>query len=128
MHTKALARLPNAYAPFSNFHVASCIFTKNQNYSTGVNVENSSYGLSVCAESAAISNMICQGDSLIESILVISDGDVLSVPCGACRQKIYEFSTADTIIYVGNKLTIFKSFTIKDLLPEPFKLFNKSGS
>lgn len=61
MISKAKAVLPNAYAPYSNYHVAACICCDDDSFHTGVNVENASYGLTICAESAAICQMITAG-------------------------------------------------------------------
>jgi cytidine deaminase len=112
--------LSNAYAPYSKFPVACCIRTKENNLYIGVNVENGSYGLAACAESSAICNMVSSGEQQIDSIVILAGNNQLCPPCGACRQKIHEFSAAETLIHLCNKDSILKSLTITELLPLAF--------
>ncbi|KTD36214.1 cytidine deaminase [Legionella nautarum] len=121
MISKAKAVLPNAYAPYSNYHVAACICCDDDSFSTGVNVENASYGLTICAESAAICQMITAGKKKIKSLVVLNGTNSLCPPCGACRQRIAEFSTAETMIHLCNHHSLIKSITIDELLPIAFK-------
>lgn len=118
----AVSALPNAYAPYSKFLVASCIHTDNDNFYTGVNVENASYGLTTCAESSAICSMVGAGEKQIKSIVVLAGNNQLCPPCGSCRQKIFEFSTSDTMVHLCNKDTILRSISIDELLPLAFHL------
>ncbi|MCL9684258.1 cytidine deaminase [Legionella maioricensis] len=120
MISEAYKALPNAYAPYSQFKVASCICTDKNNLYTGVNVENGSYGLTNCAESSAICNMVLAGEQRIKSIVILADNHLPCSPCGACRQRIHEFSTADTVVHLCNENTIFQSLTIDKLLPLAF--------
>jgi len=112
--------LPSAYAPYSKFKVASCICTDQNNLYTGVNVENGSYGLTTCAEQSAICNMILEGEQRIKSIVVMSENNLLCPPCGACRQRIHEFSTPETIVHLCNATSVLQSLTIDELLPLAF--------
>ncbi|CEG56804.1 cytidine deaminase [Legionella fallonii] len=120
MIKEAYKALPNAYTPYSQFKVASCICTDKGNLYTGVNVENGSYSLSICAESSAICHMIAAGEQKIKSIVVVAHNNLLCPPCGACRQRIHEFSTADTMVYLCNEKTVFQSLSIDQLLPLAF--------
>lgn len=120
MIDKAQHALANAYAPYSHFSVASCIYTDKGNLYTGVNVENASYGLSNCAESSAICAMVSAGEKRIKSIVILAGNDLLCPPCGACRQKIKEFSDEDTIVHLCNKNSVLRSLKIIDLLPLAF--------
>jgi cytidine deaminase len=120
MILNACAALPNAYAPYSQFTVGSCICTDNDNLYTGVNIENSSYGLTTCAEASAICAMVSSGEQRIKSIVVLAGNNQLCSPCGSCRQKIYEFSTPQTMIHLCNKNTLVRSISIDELLPLAF--------
>lgn len=40
MIKNAREALPNAYSPYSNYRVASCICTEDDSLFTGVNIEN----------------------------------------------------------------------------------------
>lgn len=120
MIKEAHQKLTHAYAPYSQFKVASCICTDKDNLYTGVNVENSSYSLSICAESAAICHMVLAGEQRIKSIVVLANNNLLCTPCGACRQRIHEFSTPETMIHLCNENTVFQSLSIDKLLPLAF--------
>lgn len=120
MIAKACKVLPFAYAPYSKFSVASCICTDKDNLYTGVNVENSSYGLTACAEQSAICNMVSAGEQRIKSIVILAGTNLLCSPCGACRQRIKEFSTPNTIVHLCNATSIFQSLTVAELLPLAF--------
>ncbi|CAM2875156.1 cytidine deaminase [Legionella worsleiensis] len=114
--------LKNAYAPYSKYHVGCCICTIDDKLYTGVNVENGSYGLTICAEGSAICNMITAGDRLIKKVVILSSDNLLCPPCGACRQRIHEFSTPDTMIYLCNKDSILCEMTINELIPLAFDI------
>lgn len=120
MIAKAHTALPHAYAPYSRFTVASCIYTVQGNLYTGVNIENSSFGLTLCAETSAICNMVSAGERQIKSIVVLAGNNQLCSPCGACRQRIHEFSTSETLIHLCNKDSVFHSMTVDQLLPLAF--------
>lgn len=112
--------LVKAYAPYSRFTVASCICTTNNKLYTGVNIENGSYGLSLCAEACAICNMIISGEKKIKAMVILAGSNELCPPCGACRQRIHEFSSTETMIYLCNKDKILKNLPINELLPLAF--------
>jgi cytidine deaminase len=120
MIQKASDALANAYAPYSHFHVASCICTDSNHLYTGVNIENASYGLTLCAEACAICAMVSQGEQGIKSMVILSGNNELCSPCGACRQRIHEFSTKETLIHLCNKDSVLKTLTIDELLPLAF--------
>jgi cytidine deaminase len=114
--------LKNAYAPYSNYHVSACIRCEDDTLYTGVNVENCSYGLTICAESSAICQMIAEGRQQIKSIVIMSGDNALCAPCGACRQRIHEFSTPNTTIYLCNQEAVLQTTSIEELLPLAFRL------
>ena len=110
----------NAYAPYSKFQVGAAIATQSGAIYSGGNVENASYPVGVCAEASAISAMINAGERAISAILVIGEGAELVTPCGACRQRIFEFSIETTRIHVAGPEGVRRSFFIDDLLPHAF--------
>jgi len=120
MIADAHSALVNAYAPYSKFTVAACIRTDKDNLYTGVNVENGSYGLTSCAETSAICTMVSSGERHIKSIVVLAGNNQLCPPCGSCRQKIFEFSSPETLVYLCNKDSIIRSIRIDELLPLAF--------
>lgn len=114
--------LANAYAPYSNFAVAACLITPDQQIFTGCNHENASYALTVCAETAAIAAMVTAGYTQISEIVVMAKNQVICPPCGACRQRIAEFAKPTTLVHLCNKSSVQKTYTIAELLPQAFAL------
>ncbi|MFD2207436.1 cytidine deaminase [Kiloniella antarctica] len=112
--------MTKAHAPYSKFNVGSVIVSTDGKFYSGCNVENAAYPLGVCAEAGAISAMIQNGSKGIHEIYVMGAGDALVTPCGGCRQKIREFSTANTRIHICGPEGLRQSFTIEDLLPFSF--------
>ena len=110
----------NAYAPFSNFHVGAALLAKDGRIFTGVNVENSSYGATICAERTAMVKAISEGCREFEAIAIAGNGGT-SWPCGICRQFMYEFCPQIRVISGENEDEL-KVYTLKELLPEGFKL------
>jgi cytidine deaminase len=120
MISKAHQMLAHSYSPYSKFKVACCICTDKNNLYTGVNVENKSYSLTVCAETSALSAMIAAGEYSIKSVVILAGTNEICSPCGACRQRIYEFSKPDTVIHLCTKESLECSMTIHELLPKAF--------
>lgn len=110
----------NSYSPYSKFKVGASILTNKDNIYSGCNVENASYSVCTCAEENAISTMVANGETTIKELLVITDTETGSAPCGACRQRILEFSNNDTIIHIANTQEITKSIKMTDLIPHSF--------
>ena len=110
----------NAYAPFSNFHVGAALLAKDGAVYTGVNIENSSYGATICAERTAMVKAISEGCREFEAIAIAGNGGT-SWPCGICRQFMYEFCPEIRVISGENEDEL-RSYTLKELLPEGFKL------
>ena len=118
---QALKARENAYAPYSHYSVGAAIYTQSGKIYSSCNVENISFPCGVCAEAGAISAMIAGGDTKIKTILVVSDGDNLVYPCGACLQRIAEFADEKTEICLADTQKIHKTYTLKELLPHCFK-------
>lgn len=118
---KAFVAMNNAYAPYSNYHVGSCVLTKDGNTFLGANIENASYGATNCGERSAIFAAYSNGyrkDDIV-AIAIVSDGKMLAAPCGICRQVLSELLNDTTPIILSNRLET-KIMTINDLLPMRF--------
>jgi cytidine deaminase len=101
--------------------VGAAIETQNGYTFTGCNVENAAYPVGTCAESGAISAMIAGNERKIKHIVIVGTGSGACFPCGACRQRIFEFSDKDTLIHVGSETGLITTpFTIATLLPHSF--------
>jgi cytidine deaminase len=115
----ALAARENAHAPFSNFRVGAAIEDVTGRIHTGCNVENATYGLTLCAERVALFKAISEGAREFRRIGVAADTDVLTPPCGACRQILWEFC-GDIEIVLVNPRGASETLQLKDLFPRPF--------
>lgn len=118
----------NAYAIYSGFAVGASLLTADGQIVVGCNVENASYGLTICAERAAMCSAVSAGHTDIVAACVSLTGD--PVPCGTCRQFLYEFNPQMLILLDnpesapadGSRLKPPESVLLKDLLPRAFFL------
>ncbi len=124
LRQRAIAAARNAYAPYSHFRVGAAVLLEDGSIVTGCNVENASYRLTTCAEQTAIASAVAQhGPHIrIRAVVVVNLNDTASQPCGACRQTIHEFSTADTEIFYPGEDNTLTHATMHDLLPAAFRL------
>ena len=115
----ALRARENAHAPFSNFKVGAALEDEQARVFTGCNVENATYGLTVCAERVAVFKAISEGARKFRRIVVAADTNVLTPPCGACRQILWEFC-GDIEVTLVNLEGKTESIRMKELFPRPF--------
>ena len=113
----------NAHAPYSGFPVGAALLTADGTVFTGVNVENASVGLSVCAERNAIAKAISEGASNFVRMAIVTDAAEPTMPCGVCRQVIWEFShDLELVVEARDGARIVA--TIGELFPKPFTSYN----
>lgn len=112
----------NAHVPYSKFRVGAALLDDKGRVFTGCNVENSSYGGTVCAERNAIGTMVASGGKSFTDIVVVTDLEKGTPPCGICRQVLAEFAAdpSSVKIHLANHKGVQKSFTLAQLLPEAF--------
>ena len=113
----------NAYAPFSDFRVGAALLAGSDRVYTGVNVENSSYGGTVCAERTAFVKAISEGEREFRALAVAASGGE-ALPCGICRQFMYEFEPELDVI-TGEDEENLRVQKLSDLLPGGFRLEKK---
>lgn len=109
----------NAHAPYSNFRVGAALRSTSGRIFSGCNVENASYGLTMCAERVAIFKALSEGERGFSALAVVTDADILTPPCGACRQLIWEFC-GDIPVTIANLKGQTDVMQMKDLFPRPF--------
>ena len=109
-----------AYAPYSKFPVGVAVLADSGQIYTGCNVENASYGGTVCAERNAIAAAIVAGERKFSALMVYTPQQMLTPPCGICRQVIAEFFTPDAPIASCNHLQQQQQWTLGELLPSAF--------
>lgn len=119
---KAFEVMEKAYAPYSKYHVGACIKTTDGKYHVGANIENASYGLTNCAERSALFHVYSLGyrQDDIESMAVVTRGNTLGSPCGACRQVMAELLKNDTPVVIANTSSQAMITNIAELLPFSF--------
>jgi cytidine deaminase len=109
-----------AYAPYSKFHVGASALTTDGNIVNGCNVENASYGLTICAERNCISHAVVNGEQQFQVIVIYTEQEKLTPPCGACRQVIAEFFEQSAPVIAVNHKNEQQVWTVQQLLPDAF--------
>lgn len=116
--------LERAYAPYSNYRVGAAVLTEQGSIVTGCNVENASFGLTNCAERTAVFSAVCEGSTQIVAVAVVTDGESVPYPCGACRQVLNEFTKPHCPVLVARaaELDDVEWLSMEELLPRAFLL------
>ena len=109
-----------AYAPYSKFPVGVAVLASSGKIYSGCNVENASYGGTICAERNAIAAAVVAGERAFDALMVYTPQEMLTPPCGICRQVIAEFFTPDSPVASCNHLGQQQSWTLSELLPSAF--------
>jgi cytidine deaminase len=110
----------HAYAPYSGFPVGAALLAEDGRVFTGCNVENASFGLTNCAERVAVGKSVSEGARAYRAIAVVGpDDDAPCAPCGACRQVLYEFGGAWTLV-TPDGAGGARTATVASLLPGAF--------
>ena len=121
LHAAAKKAMALCHAPYSKFPVGAAILAEDGNVYTGANIENLAFPEGWCAETTAISHMVMGGAKKIVEIAVIAEKLALCPPCGGCRQRIKEFASPDTKIYLCDDAGVKKTMTMEELLPHSFE-------
>ncbi len=114
----------NAYAPYSKFSVGAALLSRSGKIYTGANLENSSFDQTVCAERVALYKAVSAGEKKFKKIAIVAQGAKPVTPCGICRQTLFEFSPELEVVCANLKGKV-KKYTLKQLLPHPFKYEKK---
>ena len=114
---KAIEMRSQALAPYSNYKVGAAILTESGKIFGGCNIENSSYSLTICAERVALFKAVSEGETKFKALSVSTNN--AGMPCGACRQVIWDICGNIPILICNNNKLITKTESIR-LLPMPF--------
>ena len=114
---KAIEMRSQALAPYSNYKVGAAVLTESGKIFGGCNIENSSYSLTICAERVAIFKAVSEGETKFKALSVSTNN--AGMPCGACRQVIWDICGNIPILICNNNKLITKTESIR-LLPMPF--------
>ncbi|HEY2383711.1 MAG TPA: cytidine deaminase [Terriglobia bacterium] len=111
-----------ALAPYSGFKVGAALRTKDGRIFSGCNIENVSYGLSVCAERVALWKALSEGAREFSGLAIVTDAGVVTPPCGACRQLLWEYC-GDIPVHLHSLKGLDEEHRLAALLPFPFDRF-----
>lgn len=116
----AWAAREHAHAPYSGFRVGAALLTTEGSIMGGCNVENASFPLCACAEHGAILAAVAAGmiPGSPVALVVVTERERLTPPCGACRQILMEFSDHLPILLANRRERSLHH--LSDLLPEAF--------
>lgn len=108
-----------SYSPYSDFRVGAALLSKSGKVYVGANIENAAYSVACCAERVALYSAIMSGEKDFEAIAVTSDSNMITTPCGVCRQALFEFSPKMDVISSNNDLE-YESKKLSAMLPGGF--------
>jgi cytidine deaminase len=119
----AFQALKNAYAPYSGYKVGAAAECADGEVFLGCNIENAAYGGTICAERVAVAKAVSEGRRDIARIAVAAEGEgaaaSYAMPCGACRQFLYEFSP-ELEVLAARADGRYVSYRLSELLPRAF--------
>lgn len=111
----ATAALSGSYVPYSSFPVGAAALVDDGRIISGCNVENASYGLTLCAECTLVGALRMSGGGRLVAFSCVDGAGNLLMPCGRCRQLLYEFGGPDLLMDHPDGIQ-----TLDDLLPSAF--------
>jgi len=115
LRAAAVAAAGAAYAPYSRLHVGAAALCDDGRMVTGCNVENASYGLALCAETTLAGQLRLTGGGRLVAVACRSGTGELLMPCGRCRQVLYEFGGPECLID-----TPHGAAPLREVLPDAF--------
>ena len=98
LRTAAIEAASRAYAPYSRLQVGVAALVDDGRLLQACNVENASYGLTLCAECGLVSQLHSSGGGTLTALACRSGTGELLMPCGRCRQLLWEHGGADLLV------------------------------
>ena len=119
LRERASAAMANAYAPYSGFRVGAAILGVDGRVFEGCNVENASYPAGICAERGAVASAVAHGVHDFAAIVIVTEAESPTPPCGICRQVLMEFAPQLAVLSV-TRSGAEAQWSMPDLLPHAF--------
>lgn len=104
-----------AYCPYSGLAVGAAALVDDGRVVRGCNVENASYGVGLCAECALAGQLRLTGGGRLVAVACRSGDGELLMPCGRCRQVLYELGGPDCVLETPRGV-----LPMRDVLPDAF--------
>lgn len=122
---RAFAAQKFAYTPYSHFNVGAALLAKNGKVYTGCNIENAGYTATNCAERTALFKAVSEGERQFAAIAIVGSlqgtvNELVTGPCGVCRQALYEFGGPDLTVIMARTEDDYIVTTLGQLLPYGF--------
>src|SRR3954468_1156079 len=119
LRERAFAAMERAYAPYSRFRVGAALLATDGSIVEGCNVENAAYPAGICAERSAVSAAVARGNRGFDAILIATEAEEPTPPCGICRQVLEEFAP-HLVVISATRDGREGRWTLDDLLPKAF--------
>jgi cytidine deaminase len=111
--------MQRAYAPYSDFRVGAALLCDDGEVVPGCNVENASFPSGGCAERGALFAAVVSGHRTFTHLLIVTEAEDPTPPCGMCRQALVEFAPSLEITSITTSGAEAR-WSLADLLPNPF--------
>nr|WP_211177385.1 cytidine deaminase [Pseudonocardia acidicola] len=115
LRAAAVSAAGSAYAPYSRLQVGAAAVCDDGRVVSGCNVENASYGLGLCAECTMAGQLRLSGGGRFVAVACRSGTGELLMPCGRCRQILYEFGGPGCLLDTPRGI-----LPLSDVLPDAF--------
>ena len=119
LRERAFAAMERAYAPYSNFRVGAALLASDGSIAEGCNVENAAFPSGICAERGAVAAAVARGNRSFETIVVATEAEEPTPPCGMCRQVLEEFAPHLVIMSVTRNGRDAR-WTLDELFPKAY--------
>lgn len=133
LRDEAVSAMRQAYVPYSGYPVGAAGLADDGVIYSGCNVENSSYGVGLCAECGMISNFVRHGGKKLIAFAAVNGNAEPVVPCGRCRQLLFEHGGNDLLVAMPSGITPMSSvlpdgFGPADLVEVPTATFKEKNN
>jgi cytidine deaminase len=115
LRERAVRAAQDAYCPYSGLQVGSAALCDDGRIVVGCNVENAAYGVGLCAECTMAGQLRLTGGGRFVAVACRSGEGELLMPCGRCRQVLYELGGAACLVDTPRG-----PLPMSDVLPDAF--------